>query len=184
MIALTERAQELERIEREANSRRLLKLANAHAQQVRVQERARIVSWLKDTELPNALAAAHTPLGNSAFSLGHARKLKQATRVTVGNLTLSLSDWAKHLGVCKSKIYSRAEITGSFEAAIADIRERPRLPKRQPGKYLGKTVAEWSQALNVTAQALYQRSSKLGSMEAAIQHYIQKKTGGSHGLAA
>jgi len=104
--------------------------------------------------------------------------------ITVGEVTLCATDWARQLGVSSTTLKSRAKTIGSYEEAVESftwwplgkrIHLRPYVNARWitvDGETL--TSAAWRRRLGVSPGGLYKRASVYGTLEAAIRSFTNK----------
>ncbi|WP_119254376.1 hypothetical protein [Shinella zoogloeoides] len=90
----------------------------------------------------------------------------QPKRFTVDGLTLSKTEWAKHLGITYGALMVRMSRLGSLEAAIKLDK------KREAFNVNGKTVTEWAEHFGLARSVLYRRIKIDGSAERVINELI------------
>jgi hypothetical protein len=175
-----ERARLIDKQEFEAESKALLARALAYSRQKQQAERQRVLKWIGSDNAP--MIGMYRDL-NRRSAIGGPKKLH-----TAQGITLTLQEWADHIGISYSALESRIRRLGSLEQAIA-LKPKARRAKRhttaarEPRLNRGGkkptlhevngvtlTIRQWAERLGIKRTGLQMRIKRLGSVEAAIAY--------------
>ena len=95
-----------------------------------------------------------------------ANNTRVTTRLTLGEITQSVTAWSRELGLSKSTI--KARLRGGWTVAEALL--TPRINPAQPVKYDGrqKTPSGWAREVGLSRAAVYQRLNKGWSLDETL----------------
>lgn len=136
-----EEAREIDRLEFKAECRAVREHVFAHIADRHGAERARVLRWM-DREPPKAVFAVKTvvaaPRPRPVPQLRPRREGCRGDRRPVGDLSMTLREWADHLGITYNNLNQRIHKLGSLEAVVkAGGAKKPRGVSANSPEHLG-----------------------------------------------
>ena len=124
------------------------------------------MNWEEAVDVVESRHSAHDPelLEAAKVLVAKVRKLnaRKTRKITVGNVTLSITGWAARTGLNKSTIYTRISQGWTPEDAVS-------FPNQSDGsKFDGKTLREHSKASGLSIDCIYARLQRGWSVQDAV----------------